>query len=112
MWSRTSGPRCGHRVKAAGAALLGRVVDETATRAAAGAALAGASPLTKNDSKLPIFETSGAPGRAYRGRQRIKTSQVRRASTRFCGQIRKLHLLDPSRPLRNIPYGLSLNFRL
>jgi xanthine dehydrogenase YagS FAD-binding subunit len=46
-----------HRAKAAEAALLGRVVDETAARAAASAALAGATPLTKNEYKLPIFET-------------------------------------------------------
>lgn len=46
-----------HRAKAAEAALLGRVVDEATARAAAGAALAGASPLTNNAYKLPIFET-------------------------------------------------------
>jgi xanthine dehydrogenase YagS FAD-binding subunit len=46
-----------HRAKAAEAALLGHVVDETTARAAAGAALAGASPLTQNAYKLPIFET-------------------------------------------------------
>jgi xanthine dehydrogenase YagS FAD-binding subunit len=46
-----------HRAKAAEAALLGRVVDDTTARAAASAALAGASPLTKNGYKLPIFET-------------------------------------------------------
>jgi xanthine dehydrogenase YagS FAD-binding subunit len=46
-----------HRAKAAEAALLGRVVDETTARAAAVAALSGAAPLTKNAYKLPLFET-------------------------------------------------------
>jgi xanthine dehydrogenase YagS FAD-binding subunit len=46
-----------HRAAAAEAALIGHVVDETTARAAAGAALAGASPLSKNEYKLLIFET-------------------------------------------------------
>jgi len=46
-----------HRAKAAEAALLGHVVDESTARAAASAALTGASALTKNEYKLPIFET-------------------------------------------------------
>jgi xanthine dehydrogenase YagS FAD-binding subunit len=46
-----------HRAKAAEAALLGHVIDESTARTAASAALAGASALTKNEYKLPIFET-------------------------------------------------------
>jgi xanthine dehydrogenase YagS FAD-binding subunit len=46
-----------HRAKTAEAVLVGHMVDEKAARAAASAALVGASPLTKNEYKLPIFET-------------------------------------------------------
>ena len=46
-----------HRAKAAEAALLGHVVDESTARTAASAALMGAGALTKNAYKLPIFET-------------------------------------------------------
>jgi xanthine dehydrogenase YagS FAD-binding subunit len=46
-----------HRAKATEAALLGHVIDESTARAAASAALMGASALTNNEYKLPIFET-------------------------------------------------------
>jgi xanthine dehydrogenase YagS FAD-binding subunit len=46
-----------HRAAAAEAALVSQVVDEKVARAAASAALSGASPLSKNEYKLPIFET-------------------------------------------------------
>jgi xanthine dehydrogenase YagS FAD-binding subunit len=46
-----------HRAAAAQAALVCHVVDERTARAAARAALSGASALTKNEYKLPIFET-------------------------------------------------------
>jgi xanthine dehydrogenase YagS FAD-binding subunit len=44
-----------HRSAAAEAALLGHVVDEKVARAAASVALS--SPVSKNEYKLPIFET-------------------------------------------------------
>ena len=53
-------------------ALAGKAVDEETARAAAAAAVAGATPLARNAYKLPIFETlvrrallaaSGAGGR-------------------------------------------------
>jgi xanthine dehydrogenase YagS FAD-binding subunit len=46
-----------HRAKAAEAVLLGHPVDEKTAQAAALAALMGASALTKNAYKFPIFET-------------------------------------------------------
>jgi len=46
-----------HRAKAAEAVLMGRRIDEEAAREAARAALDGATPLTKNAYKLPLFET-------------------------------------------------------
>jgi len=46
-----------HRAKAAENILIGRHVDDAAAREAAHAALADATPLTKNAYKLPLFET-------------------------------------------------------
>jgi len=46
-----------HRAKAAEVALTGKRIDEAVARVAAGAALQGAMPLTKNGYKLPIFQT-------------------------------------------------------
>jgi xanthine dehydrogenase YagS FAD-binding subunit len=46
-----------HRAKAAENILIGRHIDETAAAEAGRAALAGATPLTKNAYKLPLFET-------------------------------------------------------
>ena len=46
-----------HRAKAAEAVLTGKPVQEQTARDAARAALTGATPLTKNAYKLPIFET-------------------------------------------------------
>lgn len=46
-----------YRAKAAESALLGRRVDENAAREAGRAALAGATPLSRNAYKLPLFET-------------------------------------------------------
>jgi xanthine dehydrogenase YagS FAD-binding subunit len=46
-----------HRARAAEAALVGRRVDEAAATDAARAALAGATPLSRNAYKLPLFET-------------------------------------------------------
>jgi xanthine dehydrogenase YagS FAD-binding subunit len=46
-----------HRAKAAEAALIGAPVRDETARRAAHAALAGATPLTKNAYKLPLFET-------------------------------------------------------
>lgn len=45
-----------HRAKAAEAALLGKSISEETARAAAQAALTGATPLANNAYKLPIFE--------------------------------------------------------
>jgi xanthine dehydrogenase YagS FAD-binding subunit len=45
-----------HRARAAETALQGKPVDETTARNAARAALEGATPLSKNAYKLPIFE--------------------------------------------------------
>jgi xanthine dehydrogenase YagS FAD-binding subunit len=45
------------RAKAAEAALAGKAVDDAAARAAAKAAVAGATPLAKNAYKVRIFET-------------------------------------------------------
>jgi len=45
-----------HRAKAAEAALQGSRIDEPTARVAAHAALDGATPLTKNAYKLPLFE--------------------------------------------------------
>ena len=45
-----------HRAKAAEAALQGSRIDERTARVAARAALDGATPLTKNAYKLPLFE--------------------------------------------------------
>lgn len=45
------------RAKAAEAALLGRQIDEKTADAAAAAAMADASPLTKNAYKVPIVQT-------------------------------------------------------
>jgi xanthine dehydrogenase YagS FAD-binding subunit len=45
-----------HRAKAAEAALNGKRIDETAAREAGHAALEGATPLSKNAYKLPLFE--------------------------------------------------------
>jgi xanthine dehydrogenase YagS FAD-binding subunit len=46
-----------HRARAAEAALIGRRIDERVARDAGRAALDGAAPLTKNASKIPLFET-------------------------------------------------------
>lgn len=46
-----------HRAKAAEAALVGKPVDDANARDAAHAAIAGATPLSMNAYKLPIFET-------------------------------------------------------
>jgi xanthine dehydrogenase YagS FAD-binding subunit len=46
-----------HRAKVAENILIGRHVDDAAAREAAHAALADATPLTKNAYKLPLFET-------------------------------------------------------
>jgi xanthine dehydrogenase YagS FAD-binding subunit len=46
-----------HRAKAAENVLSGRHVDDTSAGEAAHAALNGATPLTKNAYKLPLFET-------------------------------------------------------
>jgi xanthine dehydrogenase YagS FAD-binding subunit len=45
-----------HRAKAAENALVGRQITEDAARGAARAALSGATPLSQNAYKLPIFE--------------------------------------------------------
>jgi xanthine dehydrogenase YagS FAD-binding subunit len=45
-----------HRAKAAENALVGKQITEDVARGAARAALAGASPLSQNAYKLPIFE--------------------------------------------------------
>ena len=45
-----------HRAKAAETALVGKQISEDVARGAARAALAGASPLSQNAYKLPIFE--------------------------------------------------------
>ena len=45
-----------HRAKAAEAALQGNRIDEQTARVAAHAALDGATPLSKNAYKLPLFE--------------------------------------------------------
>ncbi|NUQ74217.1 MAG: FAD binding domain-containing protein [Polyangiaceae bacterium] len=45
-----------YRARAAEAELLGKAIDEDRARAAAKAALSGASPLAQNAYKLPIFE--------------------------------------------------------
>ncbi len=46
-----------HRAKAAEAALTGKPIDEKAAAEAGRAALDGATPLSKNAYKLPLFET-------------------------------------------------------
>jgi xanthine dehydrogenase YagS FAD-binding subunit len=46
-----------HRAKVAENILVGRRVDDATAREAAHAALEGATPLTKNAYKLPLFET-------------------------------------------------------
>jgi len=46
-----------HRAKAAEALLTGKRIDEKVAGAAAHAALDGATPLSKNAYKLPLFET-------------------------------------------------------
>ncbi len=46
-----------HRAKTAEAALKGKKIDDNAAREAARAALDGATPLSKNAYKLPLFET-------------------------------------------------------
>ncbi len=46
-----------HRATAAEAILLGRIVNEDTAKDAAHAALADATPLHKNNYKLPLFET-------------------------------------------------------
>jgi xanthine dehydrogenase YagS FAD-binding subunit len=46
-----------HRAKAAEAMLVGRRIDQDTAARAAQAALAGATPLSKNAYKLPLFET-------------------------------------------------------
>ncbi len=46
-----------HRAKAAESALVGEVIDEAMAREAAHAALEGATPLSHNRYKLPLFET-------------------------------------------------------
>jgi xanthine dehydrogenase YagS FAD-binding subunit len=45
-----------HRAKAAEAALTGKPVSEESARAAAKAAVAGATPLAENGYKVPVFE--------------------------------------------------------
>jgi xanthine dehydrogenase YagS FAD-binding subunit len=45
-----------HRAKAAEATLAGKRIDEKAAKEAGRAALAGATPLSKNAYKLPLFE--------------------------------------------------------
>jgi len=45
-----------HRARAAEAELVGKAIDEDRAKAAAKAALSGASPLSQNGYKLPIFE--------------------------------------------------------
>lgn len=45
-----------HRARAAEAALIGNRIDESAAAQAARAALVGATPLSKNTYKLPLFE--------------------------------------------------------
>ncbi len=46
-----------HRAKAAEAALVGKPIDENVAAEAGRAALEGATPLSKNAYKLPLFET-------------------------------------------------------
>jgi xanthine dehydrogenase YagS FAD-binding subunit len=46
-----------HRAKAAENILIGKPIDEAAAGEAGRAALTGATPLTKNAYKLPLFET-------------------------------------------------------
>lgn len=46
-----------HRAKTAERALIGKRIDENVARAAAHAALDGATPMAKNAYKLPLFET-------------------------------------------------------
>ena len=46
-----------HRAKAAEAMLVGRRIDQDTAARAAQAALDGATPLSKNAYKLPLFET-------------------------------------------------------
>jgi xanthine dehydrogenase YagS FAD-binding subunit len=46
-----------HRARAAETALSGKPIDEDTATQAAPAALAGATPLSKNAYKLPLFET-------------------------------------------------------
>ena len=46
-----------HRAKTAEAALVGKRIDENVAAAAGRAALDGATPLSKNAYKLPLFET-------------------------------------------------------
>jgi xanthine dehydrogenase YagS FAD-binding subunit len=46
-----------HRAITAEAALTGKQIDESAAAAAAHAALDGATPLSGNAYKLPLFET-------------------------------------------------------
>ncbi len=46
-----------HRAKAAEAALVGKRIDQTVAAGAGRAALEGATPLSKNAYKLPLFET-------------------------------------------------------
>jgi len=43
------------RAKSSEAILTGRTVDEHAAEAAANASMQGATPLAKNDYKLPVF---------------------------------------------------------
>ena len=44
------------RAKEAEAALVGQAINETSARAAAKAAVSGATPLAKNGYKVPVFE--------------------------------------------------------
>ena len=46
-----------HRARAAEAALAGKPIDQTSAAAAGRAAIAGATPLSDNGYKLPLFET-------------------------------------------------------
>ena len=46
-----------HRARAAEAALIGKPIDEAGAAQGARAALEGATPLSKNAYKLPLFET-------------------------------------------------------
>jgi xanthine dehydrogenase YagS FAD-binding subunit len=46
-----------HRAKTAEAALTGKRIDKIAAADAGRVALDGATPLSKNDYKLPLFET-------------------------------------------------------